>query len=127
MTPFSEAHRGVNKFCNNIQQSTQARGQVNALGAGFDALVEDLDEVAQAVLVHGVYERQISHDKEQSGAPMRHSSVLLSGQIDLGFRVLRFLHSFLNNLCIRGIPLLFWLHESKMDACSTAPKMMSAP
>ena len=70
-------------------------------------MVEDLDEVVQAVLVHGVYERQISHDKEQSGTPVRHGSILLSSQIDLGFCVLSLLHSFLNHLCSRGITLLY--------------------
>ena len=62
-------------------------------------MVEDLDEIVQAVLVHGVYQGQVSHDEEEGGASVRHGSVLLPGQVDLSFSVLGLLHPFLHNLC----------------------------
>ena len=48
-----------------------------ALRAGLDAVVEDLDKVVQAVLVHRIYEREISHDKVQQGALLGHNAILL--------------------------------------------------
>ena len=51
-------------------------------------MVEDLDEVLQAVLVHGVEEGQVGHDKVQDGSTLWNCPVLFSGQVDLSLSVL---------------------------------------
>ena len=83
------SHRSEDKVGDVLYEGAQAGGQVNALGAGLHALIEDLDEVVQAVLVHGVDERQVSHDKVQDAAPLWHGLIFLSGHVDLCLCVLR--------------------------------------
>ena len=60
---WMSSHRGENEFSGEIDEGSQACGQVDALRAAPQTVVEDLDEVLQAVLVHGVDEGQVSHDK----------------------------------------------------------------
>lgn len=99
MLKGAHSHRGEDELGDVIYEGAQASGQVNALGAGLHTLVEDLNEVVQAVLVHGVYEGQVSHDKVQHAAPLWHCLVLLSGRVDLCLCVLRLLHPLRHHLC----------------------------
>lgn len=73
------SHRGEDKLSGVVNEGSQAGGQVNALGAAPQAMVKDLDEILQAVLVHGINEWQVSHDEVQDGAPLRERLVLLPG------------------------------------------------
>lgn len=100
---IQSSHRGEHKFRGEVNESSQAGGQVNALRAAPQTVVEDLDEVFQAILVHGVYERQVSHDKVQDGAPLWKRLVLLSGQVDLCLCVLRLLDPFGYDLCSHSL------------------------
>ena len=84
----AEAHRCVDKLGGEVNEGSQACGQIEALGAALHTLVEDLDEVLQAVLVHGVNEGQVSHDEVQDGNTLWNCFVLLSRQVDLCFGVL---------------------------------------
>ena len=101
------SHRGEDEFGGEIDEGSQACGQVNALRAAPQTVVEDLDEVLQAVLVHGVNEGQVSHDKVQDGAPLWKRLVLLPGKFDLCLCVLRLLHPFGYDLCMQHSLSLF--------------------
>lgn len=52
----ASSHRSEHKLCGEVNEGSQPCGQVNALGAVLHTVVEDLDEVLQAVLVHRVNE-----------------------------------------------------------------------
>ena len=59
----ASSHRCEDKLSGVVNEGLQPSWQVNALGTALHTLVEDLDEILQAVLIHGVYEGQVSHDK----------------------------------------------------------------
>lgn len=96
----ASSHRRKDKFGGIFNEGPQPSRQVKALGTALHTMVEDLDEVLQAVLVHGVYEGQVSHDKVQNGSTLWNCLVLLSGQVDLSLSVLCLLHPLGYDLCI---------------------------
>ena len=77
----ARSHRREDKLSGVVNEGPQPSWQVDALGTGLHTMVEDLDEVLQAVLVHGVYEGQVSHDKVKDGTTLWDSLVLLSGRL----------------------------------------------
>ena len=84
----ARSHRREDKLSGVVNEGPQPSWQVDALGTALHTMVEDLDEALQAVLVHGVYEGQVSHDKVKDGTTLWDSLVLLSGQVDLSLSVL---------------------------------------
>lgn len=87
------------KLCDVVQQHLQASVQVSVLWSCAYALVEDVDEVIQAVLIHGIQQWHVSHDEVENGATLRDYMVLLSSRVDFCFSVLCISNPPQNHLC----------------------------
>ena len=89
----ASSHRQEDKLSGVVNEGLQPSQQVDALGTALHTVVEDLNKVLQAVLVHGVNEGQVSQDKVQDGTALWDCLVLLSGQVYLSLGVLCLLDS----------------------------------
>ena len=94
-------YSGEHKLRDVVQQRLEASVQVSVLCSCTYALVEDVDEVVQAVLVHGIQQWHVSNDKVENGPTLRDHTVLLPSGVDFCFCVLCIPDPPQNHLCSR--------------------------
>ena len=104
-TNMRKTYCGEDKLCDIVQQRLESSVQVSVLGSCAYALVEDVDEVVKAVLVHGIQQRHVSNDEVQYGTALRYHTVFLSSRVDFCLRVLRICDPPQYHLCRFAIAL----------------------